>query len=256
MVKLRALASMLASFIVIHGGSSVRAAQGPAATAPGPAAAEDPRSLEARKACAAGEVDRGIRLLTEYLSATDDPTIIYNMGRCYEQNGLVERALLHFKDYLRKAKDLSAEDRHDAEEHIRQLEAQNRRPGDSPPPAPQERGGPSGLRTLGLALGAAGVLAGGTGVVFAFKVSAVNAQLASERAKDHPDGARFTSLINEGRNAETLQWVSLGVGAAALAAAAICYPLSWNRASNDRPQALMGAWRTGDSAGAYLRVTY
>jgi hypothetical protein len=256
MVKIRTLVPVLASFMAVHGGSSARAAPGPAAPAPGSPAAEDPRSLEARKACAAGEVDRGIRLLTEYLSATDDPTIIYNMGRCYEQNGLVERALLHFKDYLRKAKDLSPEDRRDAEEHIHQLEAQSRRPVGSPPSAPRETGGASGLRTLGLALGAAGVVAVGAGVVFAFKVSGVNDQLASERAKDHPDGARFTSLIKEGRSAETLQWVSLGIGGAALVAAAICYPLSLKRASDDRSLALLGAWRTRDSAGAYLRVSY
>jgi hypothetical protein len=88
---------------------------------------EDPRSVEARKACVAGDVDKGIRILVDQLAATDDPTIIYNMGRCYEQNGVVDKARLQFQEYLRKARNLPADERQEVEGHIRALEAEQER---------------------------------------------------------------------------------------------------------------------------------
>jgi len=87
---------------------------------------EDPRAIEARKACASGEVERGIKQLADYLATTDDVTAVYNMARCYEQNGMRDRALLQFREYLRKARDLSTADRADVEAHIQQLEAEQR----------------------------------------------------------------------------------------------------------------------------------
>src|SRR5436190_22849262 len=80
------------------------------------------RESEARKACAAGRVEAGIELLAELLTEYGHPNYIYNQGRCYQQNGKSEQAISRFKEYLRAARDISAEDRERVERFIKELE--------------------------------------------------------------------------------------------------------------------------------------
>jgi hypothetical protein len=69
------------------------------------------RQRAAKKACLLGEVDRGAEILADLYVETNDETYIYNQGRCFEQNGKNEPAVLRFKEYLRKAKNLRPADR-------------------------------------------------------------------------------------------------------------------------------------------------
>jgi hypothetical protein len=62
------------------------------------------RAKAARKACLVGDVDRGVGILADLYVDTEDPGYLYNQGRCFEQNGKNEQAILRFKEYLRKAK--------------------------------------------------------------------------------------------------------------------------------------------------------
>jgi tetratricopeptide (TPR) repeat protein len=96
-----------------------------AATA-GPVRAQerDPRELEAKTACLAGRTDRGIELLAELYAETNDPTYIYNQGRCYQQTGKPREALTRFREYLRKAPTASAEDKALVQGYIAELEEQ------------------------------------------------------------------------------------------------------------------------------------
>jgi hypothetical protein len=82
----------------------------------------DPRESEAETECLAGRVPRGIELLAQLYVATGDANYIYNQGRCFEQNGRPEDAIPRFKEYLRKATNLTPADRADAETHIRDCE--------------------------------------------------------------------------------------------------------------------------------------
>jgi hypothetical protein len=65
----------------------------------------------AKKACLVGDVDKGAEILADLYVDTNDATYIYNSGRCFEQNGKNDQAVLRFKEYLRKAKNLKKEDR-------------------------------------------------------------------------------------------------------------------------------------------------
>ena len=47
---------------------------------------QDPRVGEAKTACVAGDVPKGVRLLAELYTASGDPIWIFNQGRCYQQN--------------------------------------------------------------------------------------------------------------------------------------------------------------------------
>jgi hypothetical protein len=87
---------------------------------------EDPRGNEARKACLAGDVEKGIKLLADYFTDTEDVTALFNMGRCFQLNGNPAMAELRFKEYLRKATGLSAESRAEAEAQLRDVEAAQR----------------------------------------------------------------------------------------------------------------------------------
>ena len=84
----------------------------------------DPRELEAKKACLGGRPDRGIELLAEMYAETNDPTYIYNQGRCYQQNGNAREALTRFREYMRKAHDMSADDKALVQGYISELEDQ------------------------------------------------------------------------------------------------------------------------------------
>jgi len=56
----------------------------------------------ARKACLSGNVQKGVEILSEIFVETEDPTLIYNQGRCFEQNGRHKEAINRFREYLRR----------------------------------------------------------------------------------------------------------------------------------------------------------
>jgi hypothetical protein len=88
----------------------------------------DPRVDEARTACMAGEVQKGVRLLAELYTASDDPIWIFNQGRCYQQNAQLALALSRFKEFLRQSKGgPNDEDNRDAQRHITEIENEMRR---------------------------------------------------------------------------------------------------------------------------------
>ena len=77
---------------------------------------------EAKKACLTGNVEKGVAILAELYVETDDPTWLFNQGRCFEQNTRHVEAISRFKEYLRKATNLSQAERTEAESHIAECE--------------------------------------------------------------------------------------------------------------------------------------
>ena len=80
----------------------------------------------AKRACMNGDPTRGVQILTELYLATNDPTHIFNQGRCYEQNNRYEEAIGRFREYLRKLSDLPKPDpdsERSARKHIAECEA-------------------------------------------------------------------------------------------------------------------------------------
>jgi hypothetical protein len=232
---------------------------------------EDPRAVEAQTACIAGEVEKGVRLLADYFASTGDVTAVYNIGRCYEQNGLDSKAVPKFREYLLKAKDLSVSERRELEQHIGVLEARQRASAVpvvvAPPSTPQSGsepsvpssvaagGGRARLRMVGVALGAVGGAGLAAGAIFALKVRATNDELAAERAKESPQAARYTQLIETGHTARTLQWASFGVGVAALATGTTCY-LIGRRSPEHEARIAIAPWIGVHGGGAQVRGAF
>jgi hypothetical protein len=85
--------------------------------------AADPRPAQARKACLAGNVERGIQILAEIIVENGDANAVYNQARCYQQNGRSEEAVARFREYLRTAAELAPADRAQVERYISELDA-------------------------------------------------------------------------------------------------------------------------------------
>jgi len=95
----------------------------------------------AQKACILGDSKQGTEILADLYLNTKDPNYIYNQGRCFEQNGENEKAILRFQEYLRKAKKLSPAEAAETREKIDNLQAavdrRTKALQPAPPPAPE-----------------------------------------------------------------------------------------------------------------------
>jgi hypothetical protein len=76
----------------------------------------------AKKACLTGDADAGVALLADLYVDTNDANHIFNQGRCLEQVGRCEDAILRFREYLRKTKDSGKVSDGRAERHIADCE--------------------------------------------------------------------------------------------------------------------------------------
>jgi tetratricopeptide (TPR) repeat protein len=90
-----------------------------------PAFAAKSQSKErlAKKACLSGDYAKGVGILADLFVETNDPTFLYNQGRCYEQNVRYVEAAERFREYLRKAPNLGSEDKAEVDKHIADCEA-------------------------------------------------------------------------------------------------------------------------------------
>jgi hypothetical protein len=205
--------------------------------------AVDPRAVQARKACAAGHVEEGIELLARIVAESGDPNAVYNQARCYQQNGRLEEALARFQEY-RRTKDLTAQERVEVEAHVRELEAAIKSKSSSkptavqtppaamaspsadpspvgptappppllPPPRPRRS---SAVRLTAAALAAAGVAAVATGGYYGLRSRQIEAEIENQQGVI--PNAIYQTRLRHGRQAERLQWIGYGAGAALLA---------------------------------------
>jgi tetratricopeptide (TPR) repeat protein len=79
---------------------------------------KEAKERAARKACLLGNVDKGSEILGDLYLEGKDPTHIYNLGRCYEQNHRYEDAVSRFREYIIKNTNLTEAERNDTEKHI------------------------------------------------------------------------------------------------------------------------------------------
>ncbi|MGD0835539.1 MAG: hypothetical protein ABSB49_02720 [Polyangia bacterium] len=203
----------------------------------------------ARKACLAGDYNRGVSILADLFVDTKDPTYIFNQGRCFEQNHRYEDAISRFEEYLRvpDAK-LNAADRAAAEQHI--ADCKDRLPPEvsgksqasvpsfvQPVPAappepkstpeasasvavpsekPEAPGSGSSLRVAGIVTASVGVAAVAAGV--AFNIESNNIVNQFETSVSYS-----TSRNTDINTYKTMAWVGYGVGAACVVTGAILF---------------------------------
>jgi hypothetical protein len=240
MLQLRALVSAFAVISVVL------------TPTPGFAASRQAQERAARKACLNGDYTKGVSILSELFVDTRDPTYIFNQGRCFEQNGQYEEAVVRFEEYLRlaEAKHSSPEDQAAAEKHIADCKQKlGRERSDSPlqptppqptppqvaaplpaptptpmetPPTmvaqPAHRGTPGerrwGMVTAGIVTSVIGVGGVVTGVIFNLKANSAADEMQTKVGS-------YNARANDQKNYKTLAWVGYGAGAACAVAGAI-----------------------------------
>ena len=85
-------------------------------------AAVDQRELRAREAYAVGRYQEALDLFGKLYAETLHPNYLRNIGRCYQNLGDPDRAIVSFRDYLRKSKTLSADERVEIDGYIKEME--------------------------------------------------------------------------------------------------------------------------------------
>jgi hypothetical protein len=230
----------------------------------------DTRENEAKKACLAGKLERGIELLADLYADTNDPTYIYNQARCFEQNGKSPEALTRFREYLRKSPNLPADDKAAVQARITELEGQTRAASPSAPApasAPAVAPGPSrasaasltperdtarDLRISGLTTAAVGVVVLAGGIYMGLRTHTLEREVTA----DAQNGLFSQGKYDEGRRDEVLQWLGYGVGAVALVGGGVLYFLG-ARSTAAESGAVTAMPELGPGrAGASLRVTF
>ena len=102
--------------------------------------ADDAREVEARKKFASGQYQEALNLFVQLFGETADPIFLRNVARCYQKLGQPELAIDRFREYLRKAKGLTAGEREEIEGYIKEMEELKRSKeasaASAPPPTP------------------------------------------------------------------------------------------------------------------------
>ncbi len=92
--------------------------------APRPAvAAPDHREMQAREAFAASRFQDALDLYVKLYAEQLHPNFLRNIGRCYQNLGDADKAISSFREYLRKAKNVSPEERTEVDGYISEMEA-------------------------------------------------------------------------------------------------------------------------------------
>jgi tetratricopeptide (TPR) repeat protein len=94
----------------------------------------DPRELKAREDFAAGRYQQALDVFAKLYAETLHPTYLRNIGRCYQNLGEPDKAITSFREYLRKHKSITPEERSDVEGYIAEMEQLKKSRSPSPPP--------------------------------------------------------------------------------------------------------------------------
>jgi type II secretory pathway pseudopilin PulG len=110
---------------------------------PGAARADNAAEMKARADFAAGHYDRALDAFAALYAQTLNPIYLRNIGRCHQKLREPDKAIDSFREYLGKAKKISAEERAEIDGYIKEMEelradqAQAAKPAEpTPPPTP------------------------------------------------------------------------------------------------------------------------
>ena len=105
-------------------------------------AATDARELKAREDFAAGRFQDALDIFARLYAESLHPIYLRNIGRCYQKLGQPDRAIDSFKDYLQKAKGITADEKQEIDGYIKEMQDLKReqaaaaKPAAAPPPPP------------------------------------------------------------------------------------------------------------------------
>jgi tetratricopeptide (TPR) repeat protein len=86
------------------------------------AAGDDGAEMKARTHFAAGEYKEALEIYARLYAETMHPTYLRNIARCHQNLGNPDKAISSFREYLRKAHDLTPDQRKEIEGYIAEME--------------------------------------------------------------------------------------------------------------------------------------
>ena len=250
------------------------------------AASRQAQERKAHKACLSGDYAKGVSILSDLFVDSNDPTYVFNQGRCFEQNRRYEDAIARFQEYLRAGTNLTPSDKALTEKHIADcqdlLTKQSGQPaatvatappvqapivlqppaapppGVTPPPAvvaqqiqPQSANTPgSGLRTTGIVTASVGGAAVIAGVIFNLKVNSMASDM------QNTPGGYSSGKESDRKTYAALGWVSYGVGAACVATGAILYILGLKAGPSSSASVALAPAFSPSQVGAMLKGAF
>src|SRR4029077_5597286 len=107
--------AVVAAFALAFG--AVRAAH-----AGGEGHGDNAREMKAREDFAAGRYQQALDAFAKLYAETLHPTYLRNIGRCYQNMGEPDKAITSFREYLRKHKSITADERAEVEGFIAEME--------------------------------------------------------------------------------------------------------------------------------------
>jgi hypothetical protein len=215
-------------------------------------ASRSSRFAEARRACASGQLERGIQLLADLIAENNDSAAIYHQARCYQDNGRPEQALARFREFLRSSPNLTTEGRDEVIGFMARLEyelEEKARRG-SPaarvvrPHAPGDLLSRSGYwraptrRELTVAAAAVGAIALAGSVYFGVRAQGIEREIERQNRFQPVADTEYQRRYRQGKQAETWQVVSTVVAALALGQAAVLHFLDRNSTGEPRSLAI------------------
>lgn len=241
----------------------------------------------AKKACLTGDTAKGIDILADLYLATNDPTHIYNQGRCLEQNRKYADAVGRFREFLVKATDASEAVKNEARKHIADCQSYLRTDEErtfgraTPEPYHPSTGGtgpsqpvaatapeppisttprePTGVVSVdqpsvagkegaGLrSMGVAAIAVGAASLIAGVALNLKANSLSSDLEKTYYD----PSTDSTRKTYRTLAWIGYGAGATCIAGGAVLYYLGWHKGNPDSSMAIAPTVAPG-MAGAIL----
>ena len=250
------------------------------------AGSRENKERAAKTACLSGDTAKGVALLAELYVSTKDAIHLFNQGRCFEQNGKYEEAIVRFREYQRKNADAGHAPDAQADQHIADCQAlldKSKAPAVAMPPAaapvpapppilqpspeptsiaqvapplqpsaeltqPTPASAHAGMRIVGIATMVVGLAGITTGVILNIK--------ANGMANDLEASSTSYSRNKESSRAsyETFGWVGYGGGAACFVGGAVLYYLGRSQGQNTQV-ALVPAVIPGQ-AGAVLQGVF
>ena len=82
----------------------------------------DRREIQARESFASGRYQDDLDLFVKLYAETVHPNYLRNIGRCYQNLGEPDKAIGSFREYLRQAKAIGPDERHQVEGYIKEME--------------------------------------------------------------------------------------------------------------------------------------
>jgi hypothetical protein len=209
-----------------------------------------------------------VALLAELYVTTNDITFLFNLGRCFEQNGRYEDAIVRCREYQQKNADAGNAPDAEADKHIVKCQAlldkqkpavvapvaapAKRAEAEAPAPKPigerkpeiatepkveiTEAAAPAspgqGLRVAGITAVAVGVAGIATGVLLNLKANSLAKDL--EAANDSSQTLYSRSKESSRSTYQTWGWVGYGAGAACLVGGAVLYGLGYSEGQSSQ----------------------